>query len=262
MTTLIEFGKWNEKGGVEDIHVEGNLIKCHTSNTPFVLNKFKTTVVIVSEGGDLGIARDKNQFKISGSHSVTVKTFKDIPNNIGRWYCTNADLRHGVVRCLPLGINSGTVQNCLERIRNPVEKTGLLYMNFQVDTNPHSRDFVRKFFRRLDWVTNDMEAKLPQEDYLKSLQAHKYALCPAGNGVDTYRFWECIYLKTIPIVLRNKWSENFANLPVLIVDNWIDVKKETLEDEDVYLSQMCKPTYMAYREYWDEQIRESVKRSQ
>ena len=39
-----------------------------------------------------------------------------------------------------------------------------------------------------------------EEDYFDYLTIFKFALCPVGNGVDTYRLWECFYFKLIPII--------------------------------------------------------------
>lgn len=41
----------------------------------------------------------------------------------------------------------------------------------------------------------------PAVIYDKTLES-RYALCPRGYGVDTHRFYECIYLGCVPIVIR------------------------------------------------------------
>jgi hypothetical protein len=40
-----------------------------------------------------------------------------------------------------------------------------------------------------------------EEEYLAIF---KFALCPVGNGVDTYCLWECFYFKVIPIVIDKR----------------------------------------------------------
>ena len=59
---------------------------------------------------------------------------------------------------------------------------------------------------------------IPQ--YLQQLSDHKFAFSPPGNGVDCHRIWECFYLGVIPIVKRSPHTENYKDLPVLIIDDW------------------------------------------
>jgi hypothetical protein len=57
-----------------------------------------------------------------------------------------------------------------------------------------------------------------------------YTLCPIGNGIDTHRFFEAIYLNSIPIVVKT--NTNFDKLynifPCILVDKWEDITKELL----------------------------------
>jgi hypothetical protein len=68
--------------------------------------------------------------------------------------------------------------------------------------------------------------------YQKTVES-QYALCPRGCGVDTHRFYECIYLGCIPIVIRtNTVFDRLYNVfPCLIVDKWEDVTEELLDKE-------------------------------
>ena len=68
--------------------------------------------------------------------------------------------------------------------------------------------------------------------YDKTLES-RYALCPRGCGVDTHRFYECIYLGCVPIVLRTHtvFDRLYApdtGFPCLVVERWADVTEELL----------------------------------
>ena len=55
-------------------------------------------------------------------------------------------------------------------------------------------------------------------------------ISPHGNGLDCHRTWEALCLGCIPIVKKSGICEDlFYKLPVLIVDNWKDVKVELLK---------------------------------
>ena len=69
--------------------------------------------------------------------------------------------------------------------------------------------------------------------YDKTLES-RYALCPRGCGVDTHRFYECIYLGCIPIVVRTHkvFDRLYApdtGFPCLVVERWADVTGELLD---------------------------------
>ena len=100
----------------------------------------------------------------------------------------------------------------------PIEKTKTIYFNFNKNTNKIKRnkcykDIIKK---GLKWNKN-----LPYEEYLIELKRHKYAICPEGNGLDTHRFWECLYMNTIPICLKNTLTEYYKKyFPIIVLNNW------------------------------------------
>jgi hypothetical protein len=70
----------------------------------------------------------------------------------------------------------------------------------------------------------------PAVIYDKTLES-RYALCPRGYGVDTHRFYECIYLGCVPIVLRTNtvFDRLYAAFPCLVVERWADVTEALLD---------------------------------
>lgn len=47
----------------------------------------------------------------------------------------------------------------------------------------------------------------PFKDYLQELSTYRFCLCLRGNGLDTHRFWECLYLGVIPVIINNKYTQ-------------------------------------------------------
>jgi hypothetical protein len=61
------------------------------------------------------------------------------------------------------------------------------------------------------------------------LQMVKLVLCPEGNGVDTHRFWETLYMGGIPVVTKNPMMQSFYDrLPVLQLNSWKDLSDISL----------------------------------
>jgi hypothetical protein len=82
-------------------------------------------------------------------------------------------------------------------------------------------------------ATNPFEKVPASLVYDKTLES-RYALCPRGCGVDTHRFYECIYLGCVPIVIRTHtvFDRLYApdtGFPCLVVERWADVTEELLD---------------------------------
>ena len=71
-----------------------------------------------------------------------------------------------------------------------------VYMNHNILTNPKERQEPYDLFFDKMWVTVEKECKngYAFDKYLENLCMHKYVICPEGNGVDTHRLWESLYM--------------------------------------------------------------------
>jgi hypothetical protein len=79
----------------------------------------------------------------------------------------------------------------------------------------------------------DGAPSLRWRQYLKLLGSHQFSACPRGNGIDTHRIWESLYLGVIPVVERTELSEHWraCGLPLVLVDQWSEVTPERLSHE-------------------------------
>jgi hypothetical protein len=75
------------------------------------------------------------------------------------------------------------------------------------------------------------EMVLPQE-YFQMVNKYKFVLCCEGNGFDSHRLWETLYLNNFPVLLKTEWSKSLKNLnlPILIVDTYGQINQELLLD--------------------------------
>jgi hypothetical protein len=56
-------------------------------------------------------------------------------------------------------------------------------------------------------------------------------ICPIGNGIDTHRLWEVLYLKRIPITFKVgdfKIYELYSRLPIVILEKESDLYDKNL----------------------------------
>jgi hypothetical protein len=161
---------------------------------------------------------------------------------LAKWFCVNKQTSR--VNGLPLGITNDTDESGLHRIygnvdvmvdaaSQPRDIKNLVYMNFSVSTYPAERQQVWDMFKDKPWVTvgepvNTLDGR---RNFLSEIRNHRFVLCPRGNGVDTHRLWETLYMGGIPIVLRNIAHSDWADLPILFVDSWEEVTEEFLNSQ-------------------------------
>ncbi len=164
--------------------------------------------------------------------TITEEIHAMAPLQVGAWFSTNAGAPG--VHALPLGLGNSYCQvtpkaETLAAFQG-ASRRRLLYVNFRSETNPAVRQPVMEHFlaQGADWLTV-RNAGVSRGDFLGEMTAHRFVLCPPGNGLDTHRIWEALYGKTIPIVLRHPALEAFEDLPILFVDDFRIITREFLE---------------------------------
>lgn len=155
----------------------------------------------------------------------------DAPSNVNHWLAQNAEVRDERLIPLPIGLErdrwSPPSQKKDAILSTPIaEIKKLMYLNVTTGTNP-SRQFLYRLFANKPWCTAEDRVTFPH--YVRQLGAHKFVLSPDGNGMDTHRTWEALYLGASPIVERHYFTEEFAKqLPLLIVDSWSQITEDFL----------------------------------
>lgn len=127
---------------------------------------------------------------------------------------------------LPIGMaNSqwkhGNITTMTQVIESNILQNNYIYFNFNINTNIQKRKICYDKITALQ-IAN--LPNLPYKQYLSCLKSYKYAICPEGNGSDTHRFWECLYLKVIPICLKNTITQYYATkFPIVLLEDWNDI---------------------------------------
>ena len=85
---------------------------------------------------------------------------------------------------------------------------------------------------------------------MEDLASSKFVISPRGNGLDTHRIWEALYVGSFPVVKTSSLDPLYADLPIVIVQDWTDVTEEFLNQK--YLEFTSK-TYLydkLYTDFW------------
>lgn len=168
------------------------------------------------------------------------------------WFAQNLCFRHPKLQFLPIGAANMQWEHGLEFFRwfyGPAissAKTRDVYMCFEVATCPSER---RPCMERLSGKVPLLE-KVPPAANLRRMEEYRFVICPAGNGVDTHRFWECLYLRCVPVVVRNPLVDILrkeTRLPMVVLESWDDFSPERLPDYAGFDFE-CPELYLDYYE--------------
>jgi hypothetical protein len=173
---------------------------------------------------------------------------------------------------LPLGIGNYCEDSPLHKIygdtnilidihRNNTQKENLSYMNFNPDTYPTERNYVFDKFYKNSWtnvgsIENTLNGRIK---YLQEIKKSKFVFCPRGNGIDTHRLWETLYVGSIPIVkFDNNAHHMFLDLPILFVENWDCITEEFLfQKYNEFINKKWNMTKLKF-EFWENFINKSI----
>lgn len=164
----------------------------------------------------------------SDYNSGNIQEILNHPLLIG-WYGENM-IPHHKTRGIPIGLENKDMWNrtdfeLIEKMKD-TPKTNMMYFNFN-DTHP-SRTHIRKVLLNNGWSENKKES---WDEYIKNLSSYKFCASPRGNGIDTHRIWECIYLGVIPIVQKDPQMYHWFNeLPILWVNDFEEVTQDYLNN--------------------------------
>jgi hypothetical protein len=84
---------------------------------------------------------------------------------------------------------------------------------------------------------------------------HKFMACPEGNGIDTHRTWECLYIGCIPVMKRSVFTSFFEHLPICFVNNWEEITEDFLNKEYERISKIPWGRQELSFEYWKNKIK-------
>ena len=168
------------------------------------------------------------------------ETYLDIAESkkIIEIYAQNLNVIHNKCTVLPIGIANrmwkhGDIPRVYEislKVYNK-QKIKSIYVNINPKTFPYRRVVLDKCIENGLEISNS----LPFSDYLKDLATHRFCLCVRGNGLDTHRFWEALYLGVVPVVIDNEETVSRAfyknlqdlDIPFVSITNLDNLKEES-----------------------------------
>lgn len=240
---------------------EESLDLCHIKTDYFFIGNFNW--------------RGKNHPEILKKNAIVshsdLSVDDSISNKFNLVFCVNNHSTNKNTFSLPLGVPNdcddipllkiiGNKDNFLKLANEPIEKKFLLYSNFNLNTNSNLRTHVSNLFKSFDWVLKQdtiqtMDGWL---NYLHTIKQSKFVLCPPGNGVDTHRLWETLYMGSIPITTNHKTYETCEDLPVLFVEKWEDINESFLNEKFEIFKRKTFKLEKLKLSYWKKYIKSKI----
>lgn len=169
---------------------------------------------------------------------VNETIFLSKPENIIFWWSQNVNFLNEKLHSIPIGLENPIWFNHLNKNENifKIRKEdkyykNWVYMNHNSNTFPNERLKPYQLFNNEKWITSIRGQNGSNFlDYIKNVNEHRFMICPRGNGIDTHRHWESLYLKTYPISIKNKNISFYKDdLPILLIDEWEELNSNLLK---------------------------------
>ena len=196
-------------------------------------------------------ARYKSKTLVIGHSDISTRVIDGFVSKklgVSKLFAVNNQKLEGFSEAIPLGITNNCDDSPIHRILgneshflkanetsfNSGTFTPSIYVNFTAGNNKGVRG---KVLNIADQIANIYKVVVNFPDftnsgriqYLRCLRTHGLVLCPEGNGVDTHRFWETIYMGGVPVVTKNPMMGSFySNLPVIQLNAWSELENRSL----------------------------------
>lgn len=206
------------------------------------INYFTNDFILITHNSDQNI----------GNNDIYVNKIYNCIKLI-KWYAQNLYFENNKLYLLPIGIANNQwehgsnfhkfyntlVNDITNDITNDINNNQLtkkaksIYFFFEINTNKVKRtSCYNSIIKKLEFLN-----KISPYENFKRLSEYEYCICPEGNGVDTHRFWEALYLKCVPIVINSPFIniiKKNTNLPMIILNSWDELDINNLQDYNTF----------------------------
>lgn len=218
--------------------------------------QMKYNPLLIPQRCDTTKCRMDDEYSIK-CYSYTQATFDVIPENVTHWFCTNADIIHPRVTQMPFGIPDWSAKHIIDKEskyglpNNNYARPISLYVSFQLNTNERAQLLSQLRGTFIPGMKIE-SGNVPHDEYVNDLFNSKYVLCPAGNGLNSFRVLEAVYCGAVPIVLESKYNIGYKNIPSVHTTSF-DYMDEVMK-KLTYKTPSGLPDGPADMDYWRDRI--------
>jgi len=182
--------------------------------------------------------------------------------NIKKIFAQNLETSLNGFCPLPIGLenlwrsNHGKTSKYKKLMKVSKSRKSRIMWTFTIDTNPVIRS--KAALELSNVKVADRFGIVSSNEHRELLLSYSFIASPPGNGLDTHRTWEAMYLGCVPIVLRSYMTDYYASLglPMWVVDSYKDV--ELLNEEQLAAKyEDFRPSFQnkaLWFDFWKKQI--------
>ncbi len=248
---------WEHKNKrLEVAHIRhGSIVFCESELLPElkskILNKVTVPYTLILGNSDFNHGKDLEN--LITQTSVTTVWAQNMTCEVNR------------VKPIPIGIENAWRSNHgkISRFKDSGDEKRIwrIFAAFNIGTNLNARSIAANVAVRAS--NTDRLAQLSPAQHSESLRKYAFVLSPEGNGLDTHRTWEAMYLGCVPIVSSSYMSEAFAELglPLWVVNSYdeiLEYDEKTLQTKYFEILNGSLRDRL-YFKYWRDQILEASK---
>jgi hypothetical protein len=183
--------------------------------------------------------KDKKFVVITHNSDHAIDNSFNIPLNIIHWFSQNVNMRDERLESIPIGLENNhwfvkiqKKEKMIEKLKEQKQVRNLVYMNHNILTNPIERILPYQVLSGKSYMTvlNGKNGK-GFDNYIDNVYNHEFVICPDGNGIDTVRLWESLYMNTIPIVKRSINTSFYEDLPICFIEDWDEITESFLKTQ-------------------------------
>ena len=186
----------------------------------------------------------------------------EVPDNVIKWYGQNIKVVHPRIESIPTGLGNNRWQpkkmkkeKLLKKATEKKTFRNLVYMDHRTWNNPKERIRPYEVLGNKPFVTSFTDNHMVSyEMYIDNVYNHRFVVSPEGNGVQTHRTWEAMYLRSIPIEKKNINNTFYTDLPICFVDDWEQVTESFLINWLIDNQDRKWNMDMLYFQYWKDKI--------
>ena len=175
----------------------------------------------------------------------TASFLKEIQKNCKLVACVNVSSNIKGVVPLPLGIESqryrsaGQIRDFKKIPSLSVESRSIgILVAWNDETNLKDRVLARREITRSNCCL-EISRRVPAR-YIHALMRRTLLVpCPPGNGKDTHRFWESLYLGALPVILKKDEIPAYSPYPYIAIEEWSELSQlATKQLREIYSSKV------------------------
>lgn len=185
------------------------------------------------------------------------------------WYVNNYIGTNSSMISIPTGLERvrwhPSKRESIINVLNKEKKIKNIVYNCYNKLTNSDRAKIYDFVRNKSYITSEDGGNGHNfENFFYNLYSHLYTICPVGNSTGhndgdcatgSHRFWEALYMGSIPIVLDRLGNRIFEDLPVLYVNNWEDVNEKLLLSSLDELNKKWENIDILKFSYWKNKIK-------